>query len=321
MPSSLRLALVAALCIGCLVPAGAHAAFVATGSDPAGDGPLPGRDLVEAGVGYDRRSGELVAAVALQGDPVAAPGFLSIVVARRTAGGCDGSPAAGFGSFTDERDALWHRFASPTTVTAHGEPGKRGGATARQQFTVTDRRLAGLRVDCAIVMLSEPGRPEIVHDTIGPLALRALPGLALRLGAPRRVRAGRDFTLKATVSNPGDAPTGRVVVRLAKAKGMSAAPRAATVRSIRPGGRATVSLRVRLSERAETGTDLRVSARAGRLDVAGERLVLVRKPRRDPPSGGGGGGGGGGEGGSRTCVRWIPDFSGESGGSLGLVPC
>ncbi|MDO8188769.1 hypothetical protein Q5424_19940 [Conexibacter sp. JD483] len=317
MPSSVRLALVAALCVGCLIPAGAQAAFVATGSDPAGDQPVPGRDLVGAGVGYDRRSGELVAAVALRGDPVAAPGFLSVLVARRTAGGCDGSPAAGFGSFTDEFDALWHRFASPTTVTAQGESGKRGGATARQQFTVTDRRLAGLRVDCAIVMLSEPGRPELVHDTIGPLPLRALPGLALGLGAPRRVRSGRGFTVKATVTNPGDAPTGRVVLRLAKARGMSAAPRTVTVRSIRPGGRATVSIRIRLSERADTATDLRVSARAGRLAVVGERTVLVRKPRRDPPSGGGGGG----TGGSRTCVRWIPDYSGESGGSLGLVPC
>jgi hypothetical protein len=41
----------------------------------------------------------------------------------------------------------------------------------------------------------------------------------------------------------------------------------------------------------------------------------VRKPTKP------GGGGGGGDGTSRTCVRYQADLSGETGGSLILVPC
>lgn len=325
MRSSSRpaLSLLAASCALALAPAAAQAGFVAFGRDPGGDATAveAGRDLLAAGVGYDRRSGNLIAAIELRGAPRDGGAFVTVVVARRTATGCDGSPAAGFSSRTDETSARWLRFASPTEVTASGDASKRGGTQPVQQFSIEDRRLANLPVDCALVVLNEPGNPQNVWDHVGPLELRAQPSLALRLGGlPERVRSDRSYSLKVTVSNPGDAPTGRVRVRLARVRGLSATPRALTIRSLAPGRRSTATVRVRLGERAEFATDLRVKVTAGRLTVDDTRRVFVRTPTRaSPPSRGGGGGGDGG--GSRTCVRWIPDFSGESGGSLGLVPC
>lgn len=317
----LCLALVALLCCA-LLPASARADFVALGDEPAPDSTAPeaGRDLTAVGVAYDRRSGALTAAFKLRGMPRDGGAFVTVVAARRTATGCDGAPAAGFSTFTDETSARWLRFASPTEVTASGSASKRGGTTDLQQITVRDRRLAGLRLDCALVVLNEPGNPANVYDTIGPLTLKPEPSLAVALGGlPETVRADRSYRLKVTLSNPGDAPTGRLRVQLAKARGLTATPRALTVRSLRAGHRSTATITVRLSAKAETRTDLRVRVAAGRLRAEAERVVYVRTPARpSPPSGGGGGGGGGG---ARTCVRWIPDFSGESGGSLGLVPC
>ncbi|MDW5596893.1 hypothetical protein VSS74_21275 [Conexibacter stalactiti] len=214
MPSSCRPALwlLAALCALALVPTAAQAGFVAFGRDPGGDSGAPeaGRDLLAAGVGYDRGAGELVTAIELRGAPRDGGAFVTVLVARRTATGCDGAPAAGFSSLTDETSARWLRFASPTEVTASGDASKRGG---------------------------------------------------------------------------------------------------------------TATVRVRLGERAARTTDLRVDVSAGRLKATETRRISVRTPTPAPPPSRGGGGDGGDSGPSRVCTRWFPDISGETGGSLGLVPC
>lgn len=57
-------------------------------------------------------------------------------------------------------------------------------------------------------------------------------------------------------------------------------------------------------------------ALGGDQTVAAEGDIRLRRPAR-----GGGGGGSGTPTPPRTCTRWVPDFTGESGGSLGLVPC
>jgi hypothetical protein len=76
-----------------------------------------------------------------------------------------------------------------------------------------------------------------------------------------------------------------------------------------------VSATVTLSRRARTSTDLKVTAAAGQLIARQETTISVRKPTKP------GGGGGGGEGSSGVCVRYLADPSGETGGSLILVPC
>lgn len=106
-------------------------------------------------------------------------------------------------------------------------------------------------------------------------------------------------------------------MRLARVKATSARPRALTLRSIAPGKRRTATITVRFGARAPFSPDLEVTATAGRLSVEETVSTSVSQPDR----GGSGGGGDDGGGGSGVCTRWFPDFSGETGGSLGLVPC
>ncbi len=295
----------------------AHATFIADAPDPAGDAasPDPGHDLLAIGLGYDRASGQLAGAVALRGDPDM-PGFVALVAATRTSTGCDEGPAIGFGSALDDFDAIWLRQDSGTVVTAHGEADKQGAGRAIQRFEVTDEKLARLRPDCVTVSMVDPANPQTVYDTAGPVELVPKPGLAIRLrGVPEKVRSGRAYRLKVAVSNPGDAPTGKIRLRLSRAKGLKAPRRAVTVKSVRPGKKKTATFTVTLSRRARFATDLKMSAKAGRLRATAEKQVYVQTPRRK------GSGGGGNTGTPGTCIKFFPDFSGDTGGSLGLVPC
>jgi hypothetical protein len=318
-PASPRviLGLAVAVLFLCLAAPRAHASFIANAQDPAGDAASPDLDLRAFGLGYDRGTGELAAAAALAGAPGDVPATLVLVAGMRSPGGCLGGPMIGFGSWLDSSSAGWQRLDASGAVTAKGEANKRGRGDAIQEFSVTDRRLAGLRPECVLAQLVDPDNPANIYDTAGPVDLVARPELAVRLrGVPERVRTGRTYRLKVALSNPGDAPTGRVRVTLRRARGLTAEPRSATVRSIGPGQRRTARIKVRLSARADTGTVLEVRATAGQMDLTAEKRVYVRKP--DRPAGGGGGEGGGIP---RVCTRFFPDFSGESGGSLGLVPC
>jgi hypothetical protein len=315
-PRATVLALAVALCAVAAAPA--HATIVRQAADPAGDAatPDPGVDIVAVGFGYDRASGTLAAAVGLRGEP-ATPAIVSVVAARSDATGCNRGPAIGFGSTLGSYDAFWQRMASPTVATASGDAGKQGAGDVFQRFDVTDRRLAGVRPDCLMVSLVDAVDTQVVYDSVGPLALNRRPGLAVRLsGVPEDVRAGRKYRLRVHVSNPGDARTAGIRVRLAGVRGLTASPRTVVLRPLAAGKRRTATITVRLSARARFATDLEVTAAASRLRASAERRVYVKTPdppRRRPSPGGGGGGG--------VCVQYFPDLSGESGGSLGIVPC
>lgn len=305
--------------LACLPPATARAGFSAAARDPAGDAtaPEPGRDLLAAGIGYDRRSGLVAGAVALRGEPVGAGSFLHIQLGRMTDGRCEGPPVIGLGSFTDEFGASWLRFAAPGQVTARGDVDKRGGGQTVQTFEATSRALRGIRPDCALALLADPSDSTVVYDVVGPFALLPRPGLAVRVGGlPDDLRRGRSYRLSVTVSNPGEARTGPVTVRLRRARGFAGSPRSVRLRAVRPGGRATARFTIRPGSRAGYATDLVVTARAGRLAASAERKVHVTTPDRPSRRGGGGGSGGGG-----ACIQYFPDLSGDTGGSLGLVPC
>lgn len=317
------LSLAAALLLTLLaaaLPAGARAAFTATVRDPAGDAtsPDPGHDLLAASVGYDRRTGFVAGAVQLRAAPREGRAFLHFQIGRLVGGRCEGTPVLGIGSYTDDFDATWLRFAAPDQVTARGEADKDGRNQPVQSFEARARALRGLRPDCALVLLSEPTDSANVYDAIGPFRLVPRPGLSMRLGGvPEDVRSGRSYTLKVTVTNPGEARTPPIQVRLRRAKGIAGTPKTVRLKPLRPGARATARFTIRPRENARFATELDVTATSGQMRVAGTRKIYVSTP--SPPSRGGGGGGGGE--GSRLCVRFIPDLSGESGGSLGLVPC
>jgi hypothetical protein len=317
--------LVVALALGAVaalgVTAEASANFVGQAKDPAGDSAdaSPERDLVGAGLAYDPRSGGLSGAVALRGAPEGAPALITLFAGTRTAAGCNGYPALGFGSLTNDYSASWLRLDDGSgTAAVRGRADKDGYRSAVQEFQVTDRQLAGRRPNCAIATLSESGNAAVVYDTVGPIALVGQPVLALRIGrVPKRVPEGKRRTIKVTVANIGNAPTRRVRVKVARAKGLKTTVKPRVLKRIAPGRKRTVSVAVRLGPKASLATDLKVSAKAGKLVARAEDTLYIR--RKQKPSTGGGGGGG--YDGPKTCVRFIPDLSGQTGGSLGLVPC
>jgi NPCBM-associated, NEW3 domain of alpha-galactosidase len=301
------------------VPA-ARANFVGTATDPAGDAtdPSPGRDLTAIGLSYDRRSGQLVGAIRLRGEPShETSALVSLFAGVRTASGCNGHPAAGFGFATDDFGARWLRIDDAAGNGPRGDADKRGFLAAVQELEVSDRQLAGRRLDCVIATLTELGNPANVYDSVGPIALVGQPALSLRVrGTSRTFRADRPRTIKLTLANGGDAPTGRVRLKFKRARGLTVKTKAKAVKSIAPGRRKTVTATVTLGQRARSATDLKVTATAGRLVARQEATLYVRKPTKP----GGGGGNGGGEG-TRSCVRYQADLSGQTGGSLILVPC
>ncbi len=292
----------------------AEAYFVAAAADPAGDStdPSPGRDLTGIGLSYDRRTGALMGAVRFRGDPTEeTSATLALFAGTRTASGCDGTPAVGFGSYSTEYGASWLRLDDPAGVGPRGDAEKFGGNTDVQEFNATDQPLAGQSVDCAVATLAEPGNPANIYDTAGPLDLVGLPALALKIaGVPRNFAPGRPRKIKLELSNDGDAPTGPIRLKSSRARGLTVKAKR-TLKSIPPGDRRTVKATVTLSGRARTTTDFKVTATAGAVRVRAETTLAVRTR-------GGGGGGGGGDVG-RTCTRYIgfPD----GGGSLILVPC
>jgi hypothetical protein len=293
----------------------AQANFVATATDPTGDATdaTPGRDITGVGLSYDRRSGQLVGAIRLRGEPShESNAFVSLFAGRRTPSGCNGYPAAGFGSYSDELGASWLRLDDAAGNGPRGEADKRGYLAEIQEFEVSDRQLADRRLDCVIATLTEPGNPANAYDTVGPIALVGQPTLSLRIaGVARAFGVGRPRTVKLTLTNDGDAPTGRVRLRFGHARGLTVKTKTRTLRSISPRRRKTVTATVTLGDRARTATDLKVTATAGRLIAREESTLYVRKPSK--PGGGGGS--------TRTCVRYQADLSGETGGSLILVPC
>lgn len=305
------------------VPSAAQANFFGATEDPAGDAtdPSPARDITAIGVSYDRRTGELRGGVRFRAAPLEATrGFITLVAGIRTPSGCNGYPAVAFGSYSDEWGASWLRLPAPNQpASARGDADKTGRSSAVQEFQATDKRMAGQRVNCVAAALSDPNDSNHLYDTVGPIALQAQPALEVKLGkAPRVLRPGRSYRMKLTLRNPGDAPTGRIRVKISRARGLTAKT-TRTVNSLRAHARRTVTIKVTASRRAKTFTPLRVTATAGKLRARDETDLIVRE--RSKPSRSSGGGGGSGSGGSGLCARWQPDFTGESGGSLGLVPC
>ena len=189
--------------------ASARAEFIATATDPSGDAgdPSPGRDITSVGLTYNRKEGSLSGFVRFGGSPEAAPSLITLFASVRTATGCDGFPAAGFGSYSYEFGASWLRLDSPTAPpSARGDADKRGFDTAVQTFEASDTALSGRQWDCVVATITELGNAARVYDSTGPIALVGQPGLSVRVRGPEQYRRNRAQVLKITVSNPGDGP-------------------------------------------------------------------------------------------------------------------
>lgn len=300
----------------------APANFTATAEDPAGDASdaSPGRDITAFGMDYDRRTGALKGIIRLRGAPgEEGRSLITLAVGMRTATGCDGYPAGILGSDSDEFGASWLRVDAPGPATESGDADKRGFDDAVQTFSAETAALAGQPYQCAVALLSEPGNAANVYDTAGPVDLVGQPALSVRVKVPKRFTPGRANRMTVRVSNPGDGPATGVRLRLSRERGLSATPRRRSLPTLAPGARRTIRVKLRLSARARDVTDLGVQVRERRLVARGTVPLRLRRP--SPGGGGGGGGDPDRDFTPRSCVRYSPDLSGETGGSLILVPC
>lgn len=313
LPTVIALALTAFL-LAFGVSSSASASFMVLGQDPTGDAadPNPGRDIVKVGLSYNRRTGHLRGGVMLGGTPSSdAPANLTVFAGSRTATGCNGYPAIGFGTQTDLTGADWVLLKSAGAPPVAGSAKKVYEASA-EEYEVTARPLAGKRPSCVIAQLNQPDDASIVYDVAGPYKLRALPELQVRLArVPSQMRPGRTRMVRLVLRNPGDAPTGRLRLSAARARGMKVRlPR--RVGSLRAGFRRKVGVRVTLSARARAWTNLRVTVKSGKgLRATARGRLFLKKKRKQKP-----GKGGGSARGSKLCFRytWLPPYS-------TLVPC
>lgn len=293
---------------------------MAEGTDPAGDATTghPGHDITRFSLAYDPRRGTLAGTVQLAGSPHwEHPAFLLLVAGMRTATGCNGFPAGGFLTELYDARASWLRMTGPDSGI-DGAAEKRGAGSAVQTFEVTNRKLRHTRWNCLSASVVDRDDANIVYDSATVYGFRGMPELALRVPEIRRpLRAGQTRWLRITVSNPGDGPLRNVRLRINRPRGVKIAPQARLIRRIKPRGKATVTVRLTMTRRANNLNRLRITARAGQLVASEATSVARRRPQATPRPGGGGGGGDG----SQTCLRFVPDLSGTTGGSLVMVPC
>ena len=313
----IRMSLIALAAALVAAPA-ARADFAATAHDPAGDAAdaSPGRDITAIAFAYDRRGGRLFGAVQLRGTPQEGAGALVTVFAGTgLASGCAGFPAVGFGSVTDETGARWLRLDDAAGSGPRGVALKSGSLSSVQEFEVTDPQLAGRRVDCVVATLTALGDASVVYDRAGPVPLAGLPELTARIrGTARPFTAGRRHRVTLTLTNPGDAPTRPVRLKAARARGLTVALPRRPLAPIPAGGRRTVPVTVTLGRRARLRTDLQLTATAGSVVARALATLHLDTPSRP-------GGGDRPDDSTQLCNRWQPDLSGETGGSLILVPC
>lgn len=254
---------------------------------------------------FNPRTGDLRAQLRLRGAPSTdAPADLNVFAGRRTPTGCDAFPAIGFSTLDTVDDARAVQLSGAPEPRSY-RAAKDGGGTAVQELETTLSLFKGVTPDCVVARTAQWDDTGVVYDSAGPFALRGVPGLQLQLGkAPSSLRPGQTRTVRATLSNPGHAKTGRIRLSVASARGLTVR-HARSVGSIAGGKRRTVALRVTLSSRAKTTTKLRVKATAPKKLTAGAdtSLYLVK-----PSSGGGGGGGGGNP--TKLCYRytWYPPY-------------
>jgi hypothetical protein len=301
---------IAAVAAGLLAAPAAQATEIAAGQDPANEAIEPGRDITAAALAYDRETGTIRGGVALRGAPTdTTRAFVSLFAATRTGEACDGYPQIGLSSFTTDSLARWTRFDAPGPPIAQGNAPKAGGDGQLQKFEVTDPALAGAAVTCITAVVADPGDPNVVYDSVGPFAFEARPELAAKLGTSSRpLSPGKARTVRLTLRNPGDAPTGPIKLSIGAARGLSAKA-SRTVVSLRAGQQRSVPITVRLNARARDTTPLGVTVAAGDLRVKTRAtLYLLNKPK-----------GGGDTSGSNVCVGYAPVFGGV--GEIVTYPC
>ncbi|MEV4422789.1 hypothetical protein AB0L40_22845 [Patulibacter sp. NPDC049589] len=315
--------------VAVIVSVGAAAApamanFSGAAPDPTGDAtdPRSGRDLEAAAFGYDRKTGTVRVAIQLATRPDKTDDGVGVHVflAHRSATGCDKTPGVSVVGETQAPGGMaWGLQTGPSSdpLAAVGSADNFDTFDAVQRFELRDPALKNRAFDCAVATTTELGNPANVLDTVGPIVLKALPELRLGVsGVPTSVVRDRTRRITVKVTNPGDAPATGVKVRIGRAAGLDA-PAATSLGTIAAGRTVTKRISIRLTRRARSTVPLKLSAATGDLRIERRYSITPRSRAKR----GGSGGGDGNRGPQQLCNQFSPDLSGQSGGSLILVPC
>lgn len=291
------------------------AVFSGTGTDPAGDGPTPARDVAAIAASYDDAGS---ATVSLTFGAAPDPSYFFVLTGTRAADGTCGAPFALFGGDTEQADGYWARDGGSAQS---GLAVTRAGATVTA--TVTAAGLAGLAPDCVTGYVTVQGDGDTRYDTLDapatltapapppppptvtppappppaagtpaptpkPKAIKKAAKLAVTVsGVPRTIKRNRTMSLKVKVANTGTAAATGVRLRAGTARGLSVRPRTISVRTLKAGKATTRRLKVRLSSKARTTTMLSLTATGAKQLKAASRVALrigtAKKPKPTKP--------------------------------------
>lgn len=274
------LIVVIATALGSLALAAPAAADVSgKGTDPAGDAPALGVDIVAFEVSYDDFNGIYEAEVRLRGKPdPALRGLIVVAIGPREGNRC-GFPSTSLSSINVDETAFWAIADSPAADPDSSDAAQTGSGTAVQTFSAASSRLAGRPADCAQAAVLVPGAGAQTYDVTAPAVVREPPAPKLDIKV-KDVNRG----LKVTVLNRGDAPARKVTVRVGKAFGLRFLPRRKPLRTIPAGRRKASVLRVVVAPKANRVTKLDLSATArGGFAAKGTLTVRIKGPRPEPP--------------------------------------
>lgn len=312
-PSSVVVPALAAIVLG-VAASSASAAFVGSVKDPA-DQADPGRDITSATFTYSR-TGRMFAQVNTRAGVGDDPSVrISVWAGTMGPQGCNVYPAVGFIGYAAGNDARWHLLRGPEDTDWGFADRERGGGGPIARFSADRSDLRGLRPTCVTASVFDAEDVNTVYDEVTLGRLTAVPELQSKLGAvPSVLRPGRRYSLRVTVSNPGDAPTGRIRIGGTAGPGVKVIPK--NVPSIAVGKSRTAVIPVVVASTATTRTaPLKLAIAAGRLRSRVESRLYVSRPSTSSPKKGTT------PRSPRLCNRWVPDLSGQTGGSLALVFC
>lgn len=271
---------------------GAASATVYSGarSDPSGDGPAPGRDVINGKARYDSASGALDFEVRLKGAP---EGDLQITtgIGRLTDSGSCRSPLIALGTFFPSGSTVWILETDGSSPAEQEGDGTRTVSGSTVSLKAVDSRLKGLRPDCADVILSDPADPSVVYDQVSTFPVKPpppKPRLRARAGKIPSLKRGTARTIAFRVSNTGNARAHNVVVRAAAKGAASLKPRLRKLGSI-PAGKSKVArfrLKVNRRGKGKVKVTARVSGKKVKAHAATSFRIRVPRPPPPPSTGG-----------------------------------
>ncbi|WP_445151231.1 CARDB domain-containing protein [Baekduia sp. Peel2402] len=311
----------------CAAPAGATT-YSGSGTDPAGDGPAPARDIASVEAAYDDAgtvSASLTFGadpdplffylqVGSLSGPTCGPPFAALGGYTDATSGVWGLSGDADGDL--QSDARITRAGSKVTITATssrlsgGAPNcVTGQVSTKDGQTLYDsvNTPAGLTAQVApptTTTTTTPAppppaattpapapapTPAPTQQTVAASAPKKVAQLAVTVsGVPSEIKRNHTMSLKVKVANTGTAAATGVKLMVGAARGLSATPKAITVKTLKAGKSTTRRVKVNLTKKAKTTTTLTLKASGAKKVAATGRVALrigkaKKTTKKSPP--------------------------------------